>query len=185
MTTKAFIIEAEPDEYDSLLPIRRPGGNSRVFFSLGEGVRRGDSWIPVPMEHYPASRRKHRGKPVDFPSLGGLGLAFSERALRALTPLVGDAIEALPLLYEGPGKFYVINILDVTNCLDLERSKLNQHDDGYISTVEKFAFKPGHIDGRHIFKCNECLIYDLVSTEFKALAEEQGLVGASFTPVGD
>ena len=183
MTT--FVIKSDPDEYDALLTIVPPGGNSLVFNTLCQGVRRGDSWTPVPVERYPTSRRKHRGKPVDFPGLGGLGLAFSERALRALEPLVGDTIEALPLVYEGPGQFYVINILDVTDCLDLERSELNQHSDGYISTVKKYAFKPGSIHGKHIFKCAECDLDTLVSAEFKALVEEQGLVGARFIPVGE
>jgi hypothetical protein len=185
MLTTAFIIKSNPDEYDALLTVLPPGGDSRIFFTLGEGARRGDVWTPVSVERYPAPRRKHRGKPVDFPSLAGLGLAFSERALQALKPLVGDAIEPLPLIYEGPGKFYVINILDVTELLDLDRAVVDRRESGYISTVEKYAFKPGSIDGKHIFKCKECLIDDLVSAEFKALVEAEGLVGARFIPVGD
>ena len=127
--------------------------------------------------------RKNRGKPVDIIGLIGLGLTFSDRAAEVLAPLIGDVIELLPLAYDGPGRFHVVNLLDIVDCLDEQRSNLARYSDGDIMIVYKYAFKPGTTDGHHLFKCKQCMIHHLVSAEFKALVEKTGLVGAYFTPV--
>ncbi|HEX2570718.1 MAG TPA: DUF1629 domain-containing protein [Polyangia bacterium] len=137
------------------------------------------------MEWTRATVRQNRGKPVDFIGLMGHGLALSNRAAEVLAPLIGDGIELLPLAHDGPGRFQVVNILDIVDCLDEERSKVRRYSDGEIMIVEEYAFKPGSTDGHHLFKCKQCLLHDLVSAEFKALVEDKGLVGAYFKPVGE
>jgi hypothetical protein len=185
-SSKIFRLDPDPDEHDDLLSISRPGvAWTQIFGKLSSGVRCADWWEPVPMEWKPARVRKNRGKPVDFIGLMGHGLAFSDRAAEALAPLIGYTIELLPLAYDGPGRFQVVNILDIVDCLDEERSKVRRYSDGEIMIVEKYAFKPGSTDGHHLFKCKQCLLHDLVSAEFKALVEEKGLVGAYFKPVGE
>ncbi|HEX2572005.1 MAG TPA: DUF1629 domain-containing protein [Polyangia bacterium] len=187
-SSKIFLLDPDPDEHDDLLAsISRPGVSwYKVFNKLsGKGVRCADWWQPVPMEWKPARVRKNRGKPVDFIGLMGLGLAFSDRAAEVLAPLLGNAIELLPLTYDGPGRFQVVNILDIVDCLDEERSITDRYSDGQISSVKKYVFKPGSTDGHHLFKCKQCLLHDLVSAEFKALVEKTGLIGAYFKPVGE
>jgi hypothetical protein len=186
LSSKIFRMDPDPDEHDDLLTIPTRGiAWFEVFDRLSEGLRCADWWQPVPMEWKPAKVRKNRGKPVDFIGLMGLGLAFSDRAAEALAPLVGDTIELLPLAYDGPGRFQVVNMLAIVDCLDEERSITDRYSDGQISSVKKYIFKPGSTDGHHLFKCKQCLLHDLVSAEFKALVEEKGLVGAYFKPVGE
>jgi uncharacterized protein DUF1629 len=102
-----------------------------------------------------------------------------------LAPLIGDVIELLPLTCDGPVRFYVVNMLDIVDCLDEDHLVTDRYSDGQISSVKKYVFQPGSIDGHHLFKCKQSLLDDLVSAEFKALVEEKGLVGAYFIPVGE
>ncbi|HEX2573346.1 MAG TPA: DUF1629 domain-containing protein [Polyangia bacterium] len=182
-----FTLETNPDRHDDLLPISLPGvAWHRVFGELSEGVRCADWWQPVPMERSYASERRSRGKPVDIIQLMGLGLTFSGRAVEVLTPLVGDAIELLPLAYDGPGHFQVVNMLDIVDCLDEDRSIIDRrYSNGTIASVQKYVFKPGSTEGHHLFKCKQFDLHNLVSAEFKALVEENGLIGAYFTPIGE
>jgi hypothetical protein len=186
-SSKIFCLDPDPDQHDDVLTVlrSRPGGWIPIFNRLSEGVRCADWWEPVPMEWKPAKVRKNRGQPVDFIGLMGLGLAFSDRAAEVLGPLVGDVIELLPLAYDGPGHFQVVNMLDIVDCLDEEQSTLDHYSTGRIASVKKYVFKPGSTDGHHLFKCKPWGLHDLVSAEFKALVEEKSLIGAYFTPVGE
>lgn len=186
-SAEIFRLKTNPDKHDDLLTVlgSRPGGWTPIFNRLSEGVRCAGWWQPVPMEWTRATARKNRGKLVDFIGLMGLGLAFSDRAAEVLAPLIGDVIELLPLAYDGPGGFRVVNMLDIVDCLDEEGSQYERYDNGEIMIVDKYAFKPGSTDGHHLFKCKQCLLHDLVSVEFKALVEEKGLVGAYFKPLGE
>jgi hypothetical protein len=185
-SSKIFRLDPNPDEHGDLMTISRPGvAWFEVFNRLSIGVRCADWWEPVRMEWLPARVRKNRGKPVDFIGLMGNGLAFSDRAAEILIPLVGDVIELLPLAHDEPGRFQVVNMLDIVDCLDEEHSQYERYDNGKIMIVDKYVFKPGSTDGHHLFKCKQCLLHDLVSAEFKALVEEKGLVGAYFQPVGE
>jgi uncharacterized protein DUF1629 len=185
-----FILSDNPDKYDHLLSIRHPPGGWSPTFNLLDGIRRGDVWSPVPFERWPTrhpSYRKNRGKPVDFPSLMGLGLAFSERALEVLDPLVSQSIEALPLdcVNCGQDKFFVINVLDVVDCLDVPRCIYEEAHPGYFLWIDRYAFRPGSVEGHHIFKVPQQIVGSvLVSPEFKRRVEESGLVGAVFREVG-
>jgi hypothetical protein len=183
---KIFRLETDPDEHDDLLAISRPGvATYRIFNRLCRGARCADWWEPVPMEWSPATVRKNRGKSVDIINLMGDGLTFSDRAVEVLAPLVGDVIELLPLAYDGPGRFQVVNMLDLVDCLDEERSQIERFYDGSIQSVERYVFKPGSTDGHHLFKCKPWGLHNLVSAEFKALVEQHCLIGAYFKPVGE
>jgi hypothetical protein len=186
-SSRLFRLKTDPDTHDDVVPVSgsRPGGWSPIFGRLSEGLRCADWWQPVPIRRKLATVRQNRGKPVDITGMMGHGLAFSDRVVEVLAPLIGDVIELLPLSYEGPRRFGVVNLLDIVDCLDEERSQYERYDNGQIMIVDKYVFKPGSTDGHHLFKCKQCLLHDLVSAEFKALVEEHGLIGAYFKPVGE
>jgi hypothetical protein len=185
--SRLFRLETDPDTHDDVVPVLgvRPGGWSPIFGRLSEGLRCADWWQPVPIRRKPATVRRNRGKPVDITGMMGHGLAFSDRAVEVLMPLIGDVIELLPLVHDGPGRFQVVNMLDIVDCLDEDRSTIDRYSDGDIASVKKYVFKPGSTDGHHLFKCKQFDLHNLVSAEFKALVEEKGLVGAYFKPAGE
>jgi hypothetical protein len=115
----------------------------------------------------------------DFSEYHGV-LALSARAREALLPMIGDAAELLPLQCEE-GDFYLLNVLQVLDCLDRERSDITYWDDGSIRSVRRFAFQASCLDDKHIFKLplhNYSRIY--VSQLFKDSVEQQALKGLRF-----
>src|SRR5262249_35058448 len=144
-----FIVRPDSDNYDSLLPKQglRVGP---VFRRLFDPAPLASEWRPIPVERFPNSRKRNRGKPVDFPSMGGSGLACSQKALEALASLIADDIEALPL--DCPEPYYLIHPLVHLDCLDEQRSVIRRYPDGNIAEIEKWAFKSKGIQGKHIFR---------------------------------
>jgi hypothetical protein len=112
----------ESDDYNCL----DKSGNCSAFH---QGKQIGASWtIPRINEDH------HAGRIGDFPSLRGSVPVFSKMALAVLRPLIGHAIEALPLDCDS-GRFYAINVLDIVNGLDLEKSDFIRFDDGRIMMI--------------------------------------------------
>ena len=70
----------------------------------------------------------------------------------------------------------------MVDCLDQERSELRRDDEeGYIDRVYTFCFKPGMLEGKHIFRLpprsgRERLIDD----GFRECVETNGLKGLLF-----
>jgi hypothetical protein len=179
-----YAIKAEPDNYDSLL-LKDANDWERTIQLNGKPL--GSAWKPLFCKRDPAHEPANRGKPVDITSLNGLALVFSKRALDTLAPLVGSSIEALPLELDCPlGEFYVINVLELVDCLDESRAEIERFPKGgKIMAVDKYAFKPGCTDGKHIFKLAGFEMGDvLVSEEFKRLVQGRKLVGTRFKAVG-
>ena len=140
-----YVIVPDSDIYHSLLL-----GDSDDWdvFHQFDGRKFIDSWRPVPVRIY----RSH--KSGDFPSLVSHVPVFSRRALHALSPLIGDSIEALPL-QNSVEELYAINVLAVVDCMDYSRAELKYFSDGEIMDIIRYAFKPDCIKGKHIFKVRE------------------------------
>ncbi|MDL1923121.1 hypothetical protein FBQ95_10975 [Chloroflexi bacterium CFX3] len=104
-------------------------------------------------------------------------------AREALEPLVGQAVEFLPLdcPNEPQRSLWLLNVLTVAECLDYERSEFTYWDSGAVKAVRRYVFRTGCLEGQHIFRLplfNYVEIY--VSDEFKRLIEQQGLTGLRF-----
>jgi len=191
-----YRVRTDPYTFDSLILPLDVGGEAwlpqhgfQTCFDAVQAVRGyalGPRWRPLPVEHCDASVPKNRGEPVDFLSALSGKTAVSERALQAITPLVGAAIEPLPLDCEDePDRHYfLLNFLDLVDCLDEEQSVVERGSEGYISVIWKYAFKPGTADGHHLFRLKQDPLGDtLASDEFKTLVEDHGLVGLKFFQV--
>lgn len=170
----------DPDLYDCLYLVDASTQYIEVFDSgiFASGKRIGSSWIPIDVYIEPGE------KPGEFPSLpGGIPLVFSERALRALEPLISTSIEALSLGCEA-AKLYAINILDIVDCLDYSRAHLTRFSDsGKIMRIEKFAFYDECVKGHHIFKIPELKVPIFVSDAFKRTVDNHHLEGLIFIQV--
>jgi len=143
-----------------------------------KGIALANSWNPVDVytdEH---------GYTGDFPGLpGGIPPVFSERALKILSPIILDDIEALPL-NNSTAQLYAINVLTVSDCLDQSRSQMQLFNDNRVMVIERYAFKENCLQDKHIFKIPEQLgnlVY--VSGAFKTLIEENGLTGLEFKKI--
>jgi hypothetical protein len=119
-------------------------------------------------------------------------MSISQRALDLITPLVGDAFDALPLecVDRPERRYYVLSIIDLVDCLDVERSEIEWAErlsgKKFIDWGYRYAFKPGSTDGHHLFGVkDEPLAGVLASQDFRRIVEENQLVGLDFFPADE
>jgi hypothetical protein len=140
------------------------------------GQRVGPGWTA------PALRTMGRGEPFsDFPHLWPTLPVFSERALTILSPLLADQIE--PLSFDVQKKrFYLINVLDVIDCLDVDQSILSRNFvTGHISSILRYAFFPERVADHHMFKIPQTSDLEiLVSSAFRETVQSNGLTSLDF-----
>ena len=126
----------------------------------------------------------------DCPHLwsGGYSLIVSERGKEIINKKYKDCIQFLPLTYkEQNQKFYVLNNLNIIDCIDYSKSELEILLNKYIVDVKKYVFNE-NVKKAPIFKIyldGVIKISTFVNDEFKSLIEENGLKGFKFTEVFD
>ena len=141
----------------------------------------GPGWVPLRVKLFEDEGEAE--KPVgDFPSLGGtIPLPISVLALEVLHPLIKDDVDVLDLITDV-GKFYALNVF-TCDCLDHSRSVFERFRSGRIMRVEKYAFKPRCLGGKHIFRLPEIWAYVFVDEAFKQMVEQHDLKGLLFYKV--
>lgn len=119
----------------------------------------------------------------DFPSLPGAFIC-NQRALDTLYPLIVGHVEVLPLICDTEN-LYVINIIQVLDCLNHELSQFKRFSSGRIMRVEKYVFKEGCIGTVPLFKIPEQIDNRIYASDmFKQAVEQHGLQGIVFTEIG-
>jgi hypothetical protein len=114
---------------------------------------------------------------ADFPSFLPHIPAFSQHALDVLQPHLGNAIEALPLAC-GRERFYAINVVDVTDCLDERRSKIDRDPSGKVMFIDKHIFDEKCVGERLMFRIRQAPLWGVYFTDrFKRLLEMAKLEG--------
>lgn len=113
--------------------------------------------------------------------------AISQKAKDILEKHFEGLVEIFPLNVGKWGTYYFINIMNVLDVFDLEKSELRILSSGTIFRINKYVFKS------EIIKCNSNIfkiendkrgpIY--VNEKTKKLIEEAGLEGFIFTQVWD
>jgi len=117
------------------------------------------------------------GRVGDFPSLRGPVPVFSQRAWNALQPLIEKSVEALPVKC-GTHDYYLINVIDVVDCLDHARSHIKRFSSGRIMLVESYCFRDSCLTTQVIWKLPETASLEvLVSESFRRAVEKSQLQG--------
>lgn len=175
---RIFSLVSDLNHFECFVPFSEV--EKRRFIQLNMNKRLAKNWKPLKVK-----RDRSQGPASDFPGIFALANAFSERALTLLAPLCGDSIEALPIEVGVKTKYFAINVFEIKDALDLEKSKLKLYSDGMIMRVETFAFKNDLLKGKHIFRLPETGRSSIfVSEDFKKIVEKNGLKGALFGPRG-
>lgn len=135
----------------------------------------------------PQQRLARQGKLPrgDFPSLYGIEVIFSERALQVLWPLIQNSVQVIPLECEE-GKLYLIHITNTLDVLDRAQSKikwLSGYEDKIVFQVDHYVFHEERIVGETIFKVPEMFTSTFVSDMFREAVEEHGLKGLIWKPL--
>jgi hypothetical protein len=177
-------IIAASDTYRSLTWVDSSVSNFQLIEAFKGGGPIADSWVPraVHLFVYEGEEAKPLG---DFPSLfGGVPPVFSKRAIEILNPLIADSTEILPLM-GLEGEFSVVNVIDVVDCLDHQRSEyIRFESSGRIMHIEHYVFKKDYLKNKHIFRIPEEVVSAVfVSDAFKTLVEQNRLEGLIFKKV--
>lgn len=145
-----------------------------------DGRSKKDNWIPIAVEKI--------GSKVlsNTPGLSSHIPIFDELAILTLKDLLNDSTEILPIKY-SEGNYFIINIIDVINCIDYKKSEYKTFRDGKrIMRFIKYEFIENIVKDKHIFKIiDEPTRRPFVSDEFKRRVEESGLTGFKFELVWD
>jgi hypothetical protein len=119
----------------------------------------------------------------DFPSFSNFSSVpvFSERAWSALSPLIGNCCERLPLVHPSGAQYYFIHVMQTVDCLDLDRSELKRYSDGGVMRVVRYALKQEMLHGKHLFKLPQSAGGDLLlDDELRSAIVAAKLVGLTF-----
>ncbi len=146
------------------------------IFQQFERRRLSHAWKPIPVTLVKGEKR------TDFPALPGSDLVVTEHAWQILQPLMGQSAEALPLSCNRGEGYFVINVLDVVDCLDYEHSEVERFSDGRVMWINAYAFKGGAVGNKNIFKLPEPGKI-IVSETFRAWIEKNRLEGLIFEKV--
>lgn len=143
-----------------------------------------DEWeAPVAFDY-----AEHRDRPLgDFVTLSNYYPVpvVTQRAWDLLKLLIGYCCEALPVIHPSGQPHYFIHVMETIDALDTERSTFTRNEvTNRINRIYKYAFKPGLLEGKHIFKLPLGKGSDLlVDDEFRKIVEENGLKGLLFQPL--
>lgn len=175
---KIYRYKADPDNYAVELVEDYSDGDWVISSQFNQGRSLASSWEPV--EFRPDTPK---GKLGDFPKPHLSIPVFSEKAWEILRPLIVNDTEALPLI--GPsGNYFAINVFRIVDCLDLSCAEVTRRLDGRVAKVVAYCFKPGCLDGLHMFLLPETSGLEvLVSEDFKNLVGANSLEGLRFVPL--
>ncbi|CVK19389.1 imm11 family protein [Sporomusa sphaeroides] len=173
---KIWHLIADVDNFENLTTLKQEDWEKLRF----DGKKLIDTWTPL------AVRVIKDSKKSDTPGLSSGAPVLSLKAISILKDLIDDVVEVLPLVCSG-GEYYIINVLDVVDCIDYERADFERYkSSGRIMLFNRYAFKPECVKGKHLFKIvDEPVRRPFVSDEFRNRVIESGLEGFKFEQVWD
>ncbi|MEZ6056661.1 MAG: hypothetical protein R3C01_08150 [Planctomycetaceae bacterium] len=121
----------------------------------------------------------------DYPCVDMVLPAFSERAVKVLHDLLESNGETLPLATTTTTRFFLFNILTVTDALDQIGSRCEFWCDPptTASDIEYFSFDAQKVQGLSIFRIREMPMSVFVTNHFVDLVESHQLQGFEFKKV--
>ena len=147
-------------------------------FDRGKSIS--SSWQTVVMEV-----NTSQGPLGDFPVCPMGPPVLSQKAWSVLEPMIGDAVEALPVI-TPVGIYFALNVMDVVDCLDYGQSEMSYYPasmDGGLHRIIKCQLNSDLIKHKDIFKIPERMTQAIVSENFKRVSENELLNGLNFTRI--
>ncbi len=140
-------------------------------------------WEPLKYTKYIDEKNLPLG---DKPSAGPNFPIVSLKAVECLKEVLGKNVEILPL-YIDEQEFYLINALEVLDCLDHEESDIRYFSGTErIRGINKYVFIEQKLIGKNVFKIKEQKkVGPFVTDKFKEAVEKSGLEGFEFREVWD
>lgn len=163
---KSMVLTSIDDEFIKRHPIESDfDGSSKISL-----------WTPVKI------RTLFKKKYKDFPNYLTDKPVVSAKVKEIIEPYIGNQAEFLPLLHDEL-ELYMMNITNVIDCADWERSKVFWTSKGKFAGFEKIVFDFDKMpEGTYIFKLKQVATSKSFMTEaLKNLIEKYKLKGLDFS----
>lgn len=169
---KIWILDCDVDHYENLT---WKGQLDIDYIQSFDGTKKTENWSPMKVQ------RMYDREFSNTPGLSPHIPVFDEKAICVLGDLLAGNAEILPLDCED-GNFYAINVINVMNCIDYEKSQYKTFRDGKrIMRFTKYVFTEKKIEGANLFKTqDEPLKRPFVSEEFRKRVVDNNLTGFKF-----
>lgn len=168
---KVWILDCDVDHYENLY------WEKDIDFTLSfDGTEKVKEWSPVRVQRM-YRNRKFSNTPGLSPHLP----VFDKKAVSILKDFLIDNAEILPLDCKD-GDFYLINVTNIIDCIDYEKSEYKTfNDENRIMRFIKYVFDQRNINGVDLFRLKDVpLKRPFVSDEFRKHVIESGLKGFIF-----
>jgi hypothetical protein len=110
------------------------------------------NWLPPTFELVGSDEFHSYLPKTDFPTLTVAGVALSGRAVERLRPVLLACGEVLPIrLHNDQEAFYLFNITQVINAVDMRHSRFMELPSGAIGPCELLVFDPNKIPDDALF----------------------------------
>ena len=173
---KVYRFIADSDEFSAIFP-----ANSRVgkkFEALYDAKPLAEKWKPLEVVLDGVE-----GRLPDLACIDASFPAFSERAWKATESLIGSFVEALPIIHPSGESYFAVNVLNVVDALDAEKSKLKKYTSGKIMEIEKHVFRPEVITSSPIFRIPQLIGRIYYTDSFLAVVRQEKLAGLHVHPL--
>lgn len=170
------------DDYMSIVLKEQSNENYNYLKDKFEGKMIGEDWVILDVISFNKGKKKESDAIRFWDKTGAIVL--SEKAVGCLKDMLQGVTEILPLNHP---KFdlYIVNVVNVIDALDENRSEITRFPDGNIMRVDKHSFTSKLVEEEHhIFKIPQSLkSHSFVSEKFVNTVNEFGLKGFVFKEV--
>lgn len=133
------------------------------------------------------------GKPIDY-CLGPIRQSvISERMGRIITEFDPESVQLIPVTLDAPGNWYAMNILNLVDCLDHERSDIrlyypdpfpeSPHLSGTPRDLRRLIIDTGRADQHHLLRVKGWEVSEIISKPLRDAFIDAGLTGMEYWPV--
>jgi len=126
-----------------------------------------------------------RGEPMKHPDFFEIDnsntLAISEKALGHIKGGLNKQIELLPIQTDA-GMYYILNVLNFVDCLNLNESKYIATSNGIIVSYSLLEFEEKKLSEQNMFKIPQLPYYTFISSYIHDQCEDHDLHGLTFDP---
>lgn len=160
--------------YRTYEPIPKDGYKSYMFDGVPVKERTFD-------KIYPSKYKDEIDKPIgDVFSVEISSFILNEKSYKALYPYLKNHSQIFKIKSDNK-IFYVVNVIDIIDCLNYDKSELKYFSSGRVMDVEKYVFKTEKLKNATIFKLPEFpKSISYVTEEFKKAVEKNNIKGFKF-----
>lgn len=175
---KVYQIKFLSDDFKGLLQKTYTKGLLPIY-----DTKKAEGWTKIKAKYC-----NKKGITPDLYSFESLYLVLPSEVIGNIEDVLGTGIEMLPIYWEDNGSGLIVNVIDTTDCFDIEGSDIIGDED-FILEIERYSFKKNKVPVNSLFRIPEepgCLYYaesDDINKSFVNYVNKNSLKGVEFIPL--